>query len=81
MSVRDRLNTFLRESHWKDLQSLNPDQSLIGSGLIDSLAFFNLVLWVEQEIGTHIDLTQVDVRSELDTLDKIVSFIEKRIPV
>ena len=77
MSVRERLNAFARQSRWKNLHDLRPDQSLIGSGLIDSLAFFNLVLWIEQEIGSHIDLTNVDVRNELDTLDKIVAFVEK----
>ncbi len=78
MSVRERLNTFLQESHWKNLRGVRPDQSLIGSGAIDSLAFFNLVLWIEHEIGSHIDLTDVDVRNDLDTLDKIVTFVEKR---
>ncbi len=76
MSVRERLNQFIQQSHW-NFHGLRPDQSLIGSGAIDSLGFFNLFLWVEQEIGTHIDLTNIDVRHELDTLDRIVAFVEK----
>lgn len=78
MSVRDRLNTFIQQTNLKGLRDLRPDQSLIGSGRIDSLAFFQLVLWIERETGSHIDLSNVDVRNELDTLDHIVEFVEKR---
>ncbi len=78
VSVRDRLNVYLQQTHSKNLRKLRPDQSLIGSGRIDSLAFFQLILWIESEIGSHIDVSKVDVRNELDTLDKIVAFVEKR---
>jgi acyl carrier protein len=78
MSVRDRLNTFIQQANLKGLRDLRPDQSLIGSGRIDSLAFFQLVLWIERETSSHIDLSNVDVRNELDTLDHIVEFVEKR---
>jgi len=77
MSVRDRLNTFIQQTNLKGLRDLRPDQSLIGSGRIDSLAFFQLVLWIERETGSHIDLSNVDVRAELDTLDHIVGYVEK----
>ena len=77
MSVRDRLNTFIQQTNLKSLRDLRPDQSLIGSGRIDSLAFFQLVLWIERETGSHIDLSNVDVRNELDTLDHIVGYVEK----
>jgi acyl carrier protein len=78
MSVRDSLNAFIQQMHSKNLRDLRPDQSLIGSGRIDSLAFFSLVLWIERETGSHIDLSNVDVRNELDTIDQIVAFVEKR---
>ena len=78
MSARDRLNAFIQQKNLKSLRDLRPDQSLIGSGRIDSLAFFQLVLWIERETGSHIDLSNVDVRNELDTLDHIVEFVEKR---
>jgi len=77
VSVRDSLNAFVQQTHSKNLHDLRPDQSLIGSGRIDSLAFFQLVLWIERETGSHIDLSNVDVRNELDTIDQIVAFVEK----
>ncbi len=77
MSVRDRLNDFIQQAHSKKLRDVKPDESLLGSGRIDSLAFFQLVLWIETEIGSHIDVSSVDVRSQLDTLDKIVAFVER----
>lgn len=77
MSVRDRLNTFIQQKNLNNLRDLRPDQSLIESGRIDSLALFQLVLWIERETGSHIDLSNVDVRNELDTLDHIVGYVEK----
>jgi acyl carrier protein len=76
MSVRERLDEFIRQSHW-NFHGVRSDESLIASGSIDSLGFFNLFLWVEQEIGSHVDLTNVDLRHELSTLDRIVAFVEK----
>src|SRR5512137_1252129 len=78
VSVSDRLNAFVQQTHSKKLREVRPDQSLIRSGLIDSLAFFQLVLWIERETGSHIDVSNVDVQNELDTLDQIVAFVEKR---
>jgi acyl carrier protein len=78
MSVREGLNAFIQQANLKGLRDLRPDQSLIGSGRIDSLAFFHLVLWIERQTGSHIDLSNVDVRNELDTLDHIVEFVDKR---
>ena len=51
---------------------------LIASGLFDSLALFNLVVWIEQRVGAPIDPTAVDLATEWDTVDDIVKFIERR---
>ncbi len=52
------------------------ETSLIRSGLLDSLALFNLALWVEREAGQPFDLTSLDLSREWDTVAGIVEFVE-----
>ncbi|WP_341891218.1 acyl carrier protein [Variovorax sp. YR752] len=50
--------------------------SLLASGLLDSLALFNLSMWLEQQIGAPIDPTSFDVAREWDSVAAILRFIE-----
>lgn len=77
MPLRDRLIAFIRELDVKLNCDLREDTSLIKSGLFDSLAFFNLAIWIEQEIGTQVDLAIFDLSKEWDTIADILNFIEK----
>ena len=52
-------------------------KDLATSGLFDSSALFNLVLWVEEKIGTPVDPTTFDLVKEWDTVTDVVSFIGK----
>lgn len=76
MDLRDRLIAFLKEQDVAigEIDS-QEDLSLIRSGLLDSLALFNLTLWVEREAGPY-DLTSVDLSREWDTVAGIVGFVE-----
>jgi acyl carrier protein len=75
--LRDRLIAFLKEQDIKieDIDT-REDASLIRSGLLDSLALFQLSLWVEREAGRPYDLTAVDLSREWDTVSGIVGFVE-----
>ena len=53
------------------------DTSLIVSGRLDSMALFQLLLWIEERIGRAIDVTAVDMGSEWDTVDAIVAYVER----
>lgn len=55
---------------------LTPDDSLIRSGLLDSVALFNLSLWIEERTGAPIDPTSFNVASDWDTMQSIAAFIE-----
>jgi len=55
--------------------ALTPQSSLIKSGLLDSLALFNLALWVEAEIGAPIDLATIELAECWDTAAAIAVFI------
>lgn len=56
--------------------TLSSDQSsLIQSGALDSVALFNLSMWIEGRVGRPIDPNSVDVARAWDSVDAIVSFV------
>ena len=56
---------------------LRDDTSLIRSGLFDSLALFNLALWIETQIGAPVNPAALDLSREWDTLADILRYIER----
>jgi acyl carrier protein len=68
----------LAESEKEPAGELRDDTSLIGSGLLDSLALLQLAEWVAEELGGALDLERVDIRAEWDTLADILGFLERR---
>ena len=47
------------------------------SGILDSLRLYQLILWIEEQVGRPVDPTQFDIASELDTVASITRFVEK----
>ncbi len=58
-------------------EDLTDDMSLIKSGKLDSLGLFNLVMFIEREIGRKVDFTAFDLATEWDTIKDILRFIRK----
>jgi acyl carrier protein len=58
-------------------RSIQPDEALISSGLIDSFSLVDLALFVEDTFGVHIDDTELNAES-FDTLDQLVALILQR---
>ncbi len=77
-SLRDDLIEFLAGS--APGANLSDDTSLIRSGRLDSSALFSLILWIEERAGAPVDVVRVNVRTELDTVEDIVRYIEARKP-
>ena len=50
---------------------------LLTSGRLDSVALFQLLLWIEGKIGRPIDVTAVDMPAQWNTVDMIVSYVER----
>lgn len=57
---------------------VHADTPLIDSGQFDSFALFNLALWIEQQVGTTIDMTSIDLATEWNSVNDILRFIERR---
>jgi acyl carrier protein len=74
--LRDELLAFLAD------QGIEPDgdgELLFETGLLDSLALFNLVLWIEERTGAPIDPTSFDLAQEWASVREILAFLGARV--
>jgi acyl carrier protein len=76
-SLRDDLLTFLIDQGI-DLGDAEDTEPLIESGRLDSLALFNLVLWIEERTDAPIDPTAFDLAQEWASVRDIVAFVKAR---
>jgi acyl carrier protein len=80
MSLRDELVTLIQGWDLELPGVLEDDTSLVRSGLFDSLALFNLALWIESKTGAPLDPSGFDLSREWDTISDIEAFVERRRP-
>lgn len=78
MTMREELIDFIQHCGLPGLGEITGDTALISSGLLDSLALFNLVTWVEERIGVPLDPTTLDLTADWRTVDELVHFVETR---
>jgi acyl carrier protein len=78
MSLRDELVALIEGWGLELPGVLEDDTSLVRSGLFDSLALFNLALWIEGKTGAPLDPSGFDLSREWDTISNIQAFIERR---
>lgn len=55
-----------------------PDLDLVEAGLLDSMAFVELIVGIDEKLDVSVPPTEVD-RSELSTVNKIVAFVDERL--
>jgi len=58
-------------------RTIQPDEALISSGLIDSFSLVDLALLVEDEFGVVIDDTELNPDS-FDTLEQLAALIQSK---
>ncbi|MBI2759288.1 MAG: acyl carrier protein [Chloroflexi bacterium] len=58
-------------------RKINPTESIISSGLIDSFSLVDLALFVEDTFGVRIDDSELNAQT-FDTLTQLASLIEAR---
>jgi len=56
---------------------IQPEESLISSGLIDSFSLMDVALFVEDSFGVRIEDTELNANT-FDTLTQLASLIESR---
>ena len=74
-ALRDELLALIKG--WEiDLPTdLGDESPLIASGLFDSLALFNLILWIEAKTGRTIDPTSVDIAREWASVADVLRYL------
>jgi acyl carrier protein len=76
--LRDDLRHFLAEQGLDLSDDPDDSASLFGTGRLDSLGLFNLVLWIEERTGSPIDPTALDLTREWASVRDIVAFLGAR---
>lgn len=77
MTARDEVREALEGSGVSLPHDFDDDTSLIRSGLLDSMALFNLALWVEERVTPGLDLTAFDLSAEWETPRLLRAFIAR----
>jgi acyl carrier protein len=76
--VIPKLSAFIKTSILKQpYRVIEPTESLISSGLIDSFSLMDLALFVEDTFGVLIEDTELNAGT-FDNLDQLASLIESR---
>jgi len=76
--TQNRLLRFMQEITPPSAPTLRPDTAIFATGLFDSLALVQLVLWVEETIGAPIDPGTFDMRQEWATVADLARFMAQR---
>ncbi len=58
-------------------ENFNDTTPLISSGLLESLHLLELALLLEEEAGSALDLSSIDLVKEWDTIDSIANFLNR----
>jgi len=56
---------------------IDPNESLISSGVLDSLALLRLIAFLEEQMGVTVDDSEV-IPENFESINEIKSFIEKK---
>jgi acyl carrier protein len=77
VSVESSVRNFLSTDLGKDVSGIGPDDSLLESGVIDSMGVLQLVAFLESTHG--IKISDDDLMPEnFDTIGAIAAFVERQ---
>ena len=76
--IIQQISHFIAENILKQpARSIQQNEALITSGLIDSFSLIDLALFIEDQFGVHIDDTQLNAET-FDSLRELAGIIEQR---
>lgn len=76
-NTEQRIRAFIHEN-FAAPEDLAPEQSLLQSGIIDSIGVLTLVTWLEQEFDFLIEDDDV-VPENLDGVAALVAFVDRKL--
>jgi acyl carrier protein len=78
--IRTEVRDFIRKNFiYSDTKQLNDDESLLGSGVVDSTGVLELIAFLEGKFQVKFADNEL-VADNFDSVTKIVSFIQRRLP-
>ena len=80
MDARDKIRNQvqkLAKALGRPVREVGDDEVLPRSGLLDSAAILELILWVENEFGLEVDQEDVSL-DNFGTISKMAAYIEAR---
>lgn len=75
--TRDELLTYLSKKTRADLSKIDDSTELFSSGLIDSFAMVDLLMWLEKKTGARVDPSDISL-DNLDTVTRILEYTSSR---
>lgn len=75
MDTEKRVTDFVVGRFVRDNKNIGQDDSLLDSGLIDSVGIFELIGFLETEFGVEVDDEEI-VPDNFETIGKLVAFVD-----
>lgn len=80
MELAERIRVFLADRFLFDQgAAIDPGQSLMGAGILDSTGAMELVMFLEDEFQVRVADHEL-VPENLDSIDKIVAYVRRKTP-
>lgn len=73
-TLLDFVNTKIRTSGKTANGELTDNTPLISSGLLESLHLLELAMLIDEEIGSSLDITNIDFATDWNTIDSILAY-------
>ena len=76
--MREKMLDMIEELCGDEIVREDPDIDLLEEGLIDSLDYIELLLWIEEAFGLKMSPSEL-TREEMATPNRIIGVVEKRL--
>jgi acyl carrier protein len=77
-TMREKVHAFIQTNFiFDDRRVLGDDESLLGTGVIDSTGILELIAFLEKTFGISFDDSEL-VGENFDSISKIVSFLQRK---
>lgn len=77
--IADATRQYIRKNFlYSDSQPLADDQSLLGTGVVDSTGILELITFLEEEFSLHFKDEEL-VADNFDSVNRISAFVEKKL--
>lgn len=79
MSIREALRAYVLENFLftDDGSRLNDGDSFLQTGILDSTGILEIILFIEETFGIEVADTEMEP-ANLDSIDRLVSYIERK---